>query len=197
MNFYKTYIDNIHSVLTVLQVTDNKGITSSAQEGFHLWCEHTKKLKEANKTMFIAGNGASAAMASHMSADASKNGGFRSLSFDNISLLTAISNDVSYEESFSMPLKRYANPGDMLVTISSSGNSPNIIKALHVAREMQLTTVTLSGMDENNHSRKMGTLNFFVPAATYGLVESSHQVLLHCWLDYYMEYFDLERKAND
>ena len=73
--------------------------------------------------MFFVGNGASAMMASHMAADASKNGGFRAMAFNDQALMTAVSNDICYEQSFAMPLKRFANPGDMLVTISSSGNS--------------------------------------------------------------------------
>jgi D-sedoheptulose 7-phosphate isomerase len=77
----------------------------------------------------------------------------------------------------------------MLVTISSSGNSPNIISALHAAVQLGLVTVTISGMDGNNRSRRMGLLNFYVPATRYGLVEASHQVILHCWLDCYMDHF--------
>ena len=108
-------------------------------------------------------------MASHMAADASKNGGFRALAFNDQALMTAVSNDICYEQSFAMPLKRFANCGDVLVTISSSGNSPNVIAAIEAARELKLQVVTLSGMKQNNQSRKIGDLNFYVPAETYGL----------------------------
>ena len=84
-------------------------------------------------------------------------------------------------------LGRFADPGDVLVTISSSGNSPNIIRAIETASEMGLTVVTLSGMGPDNRSRGMGNLNFYIPADTYGAVEASHQVVLHGWLDRFME----------
>ena len=76
---------------------------------------------------------------------------------------------------------------DMLITISSSGNSPNIIKAIHTARELGVFIVTLSGKKEDNQSRRLGDVNFYVPLDTYGLVESAHAVLLHCWLDMYLD----------
>ena len=75
----------------------------------------------------------------------------------------------------------------MLITISSSGNSPNIIKAINTARELGVFIVTLSGKKEDNQSRRLGDLNFYVPLDTYGLVESAHAVLLHCWLDMYLD----------
>jgi D-sedoheptulose 7-phosphate isomerase len=128
-------------------------------------------------------------MASHMAADGSKNGRFRALAFNDPALMTAIGNDISYDQVFSVPLRRYANPGDILVTISSSGNSPNVVAAIEAAKELGLKTITLSGMKEDNRCRQMGDLNFYVPGLTYGMAECSHQALLHCWLDIYMENF--------
>ena len=75
----------------------------------------------------------------------------------------------------------------MLVAISSSGNSPNIIEAIGAARELEMHVITLTGMEPDNRARGLGDLNFYVPAQTYGLVECCHHVLLHCWLDRYME----------
>lgn len=126
-------------------------------------------------------------MASHMAADASKNGNFRSLAFNDPALLTAVSNDIAYEECFAVPLKRFANPSDGLVSISSSGNSKNVIRAIETARELKMQVITLSGMSPDNKSRKMGDINFYIPADTYGIVEVTHQALLHCWLDLFME----------
>jgi len=197
MDYYSRYVHDIGSVLERLKVTDSGATELDAQKGFDIWCEQTDELRRNNNTMFFAGNGASAAMSSHMSADASKNGGFRSLAFNDIALLTAVSNDISYAESFSLPLKRFADKGDILVTISSSGNSPNIIKALETARELGVATITLSGLGADNQSRKLGDLNFYIPAPTYGLVEAGHQVLLHCWLDLYMEKHKDKRDDND
>ncbi len=183
---YASYRELISHALKNLEVTESKrGALQKvdAEAGFSAWCELTRQLKAKNKTMYFIGNGASAMMASHMAADASKCGGFRSLAFNDAAFLTAISNDISYEQVFSMPLKRFANPGDVLVTVSSSGNSPNVLAGIQAAKEIGLFVVTLSGMNAENKSRQRGDLNFYVPANTYGLVEVSHQMLLHFWLD--------------
>ncbi len=109
------------------------------------------------------------------------------MAFNDISLLTAVSNDISYESSFAQPLERFSKSGDLLVTISSSGNSPNIIASIKAAKENGVNIITLSGMNPENKSRISGDLNFFIKAPYYGWVECGHQVLLHCWLDKYME----------
>ena len=173
--------------LQKMQVTDYKGCQLNQEEGLFRWCEITRKVKESNATMYMVGNGASAAMASHMAVDASKNAGFRSMAFNDAAFMTAVSNDISYKECFAVPLRRFANPGDVLVTISSSGNSPNVIRAIETSREIDLKVITLSGMQPDNSSRKKGDLNFYIPASTYGIVEASHQVLLHCWLDLFVD----------
>ena len=108
------------------------------------------------------------------------------MSVSDSAMLTALGNDIGYEEVFSAPLRWYAEAGDQLITISSSGNSPNILRALEAARELGLSIVTLSGLRPDNSSRKLGDLNFYVPAKTYGIVESVHQVLLHLCLDRFM-----------
>lgn len=181
------YLGSVVSALEKVQVSDSKGDALAVDEGFSRWCRITVELKEANATMYFIGNGASAMMASHMAADASKNGAFCSLAFNDTALLTAVSNDTSYEYCFTFPLKRFAKPGDVLVTISSSGNSLNIVRAIQCAKELALSVVTLSGMSQDNLSRGLGDLNFYVPADTYGIVEASHQVILHCWLDMFVE----------
>jgi len=187
MNYFMNYVDSVSSVLKEMIVTDRSGNSMSADEGLVRWCDMTRKLQQGNRTMYFVGNGASAMMASHMAADASKNGEIRSQAFNDVALMTAVSNDIAYKECFAMPLKRFAEPGDVLVTISSSGNSPNVIRGIETAMELKLHVVTVSGMKSDNRSRQMGDLNFYVPADTYGVVEAAHQVLLHCWLDRFVE----------
>ena len=187
MDFYKEFKSKIISVLDEMVVTAGQGDQLTQEDGFSKWVEITRDLKSNNKDMYFAGNGASAAMAAHMSADASKNGEIKAHCFNESSFMTAIGNDISYEEVFSYPLSRYAEEGDVLVTISSSGNSPNIVKAIEAARKIGMTVVTLSGMKEDNKSRAAGDLNFWIPSRSYGIVESTHQCLLHCWLDKYMD----------
>ena len=101
-------------------------------------------------------------------------------------LLTATANDVAFEEVFALPLRRLGRAGDLLITISSSGNSPNILRALETARSMSIQIVTLTGMCADNRARALGDLNFYVPSRRYGWVECAHQLVLHYWLDQYL-----------
>lgn len=183
---YENYLDRVFGDLASLVVTDAYDAVLGNDDGFEAWCSMTCELKEYNATLYIVGNGASAMISSHMAADASKNGQIRARALNDVALLTAVGNDLAYDEVFAVPLMRYADPGDVLLTISSSGNSPNIIRAIEQARTLGMKVITLSGMKPNNHSRSMGDLNFYVPAPTYGIVECAHQVLMHYWLDLYI-----------
>ena len=148
--------------------------------------EIIKAVQAANGTQFFLGNGASAAFAEHMALDWTKNGGVRSLNPSSSVLLTALANDISFQDSFATFLDRYARSGDVVVTISSSGNSENVIRAIDQARKMDCKVITLSGLKPDNTSRKLGDVNFYVPARTYGIVECAHQVLLHMLIDAFM-----------
>ncbi len=147
------------------------------------WKEATLHLRDKGRTLYLIGNGASASMASHMAADLAKNGHIHTEVFSDLSLITAISNDLGYERVFSEPLSRRARAGDMLVAISSSGRSPNVLSAVTAARRKALTIVTLSAMDPDNPLRSAGTLSFYVPARTYGCAETCHAAVLHHWMD--------------
>lgn len=182
---FKRYLSSIYSCLNNMNVSDGNGKCISIEESFEIFLNYTCDIKNKNKNIYLIGNGASATMASHMAADAMKNGHLKAATFSDAALMTAISNDITYEMVFALPLERFANQGDLLITISSSGNSENIIQAIQKAKQLGMTIVTLSGMDEDNRSRVLGDLNFYVPAQTYGEVECSHQIILHFWLDKY------------
>jgi len=183
----KDYLGSIVLSMEMMVVTDIEGHELDSERGMTRWLDVTREVKHANATMYFVGNGASAMMSSHMAADASKNGGFRSQAFNDTALMTAVSNDIAYEECFASPLRRFADRGDILVTISSSGDSPNIIRSIEAGRELGLYIITLTGMKPGNRSRRMGDLNFYIPAVTYGQVEVSHQAILHFWLDRFIE----------
>lgn len=167
-------------------VTDQAGADVSPLDGVTRWVALTRAMHERGGHLYIIGNGGSAALASHMAADACKNGHLRALAFNDPALLTATSNDLSYDQVFSMPLERLARAGDLLIAISSSGNSPNIVRALEARRALGVAAVTLSGMRADNRSRTLGDLNFYVPLSRYGWAESAHQVILHYWFDQYL-----------
>jgi D-sedoheptulose 7-phosphate isomerase len=140
----------------------------------------------AGRCLYFIGNGASAMMAGHMATDFTKNCRIRAWTFNEASLLTATGNDVAFDQVFALPLERHATPGDLVISISSSGESPNVIRALETTRRLSIRSVTLSGKRPDNRSRALGDLNFYVPAQRYGWVETAHQLVLHYWLDQYL-----------
>ena len=198
MSYYKKYVESISLGLELLEVSSlgSEVIEQST------WLEEleqiTSDVKGATGRFFFIGNGASAAFASHMSLDWSKNGGVPCVPLFDLSHLTALGNDLGYDEIFAEPLKWHGTVSDVLITISSSGNSPNILRAIEVAREKGMKVITLSGLKPDNKSRKLGDLNLYIPAKTYGIVECLHQVLLHAWLDHSMgvEEWDREDVQN-
>jgi D-sedoheptulose 7-phosphate isomerase len=102
--------------------------------------------------------------------------------------MTCLGNDYGYEQVFSYPLEKLLKPQDLLVAISSSGKSPNIIKAVETALSVQVSVVTLSGFSSQNPLRSLGDLNFWVNRTDYGLVETSHFFLLHAIVDLWLKH---------
>ena len=130
------------------------------------------------KVMFI-GNGGSAAIASHMAADYTKNGGIRSMALNDISTMTCFANDYGYEHVYAKQIESYGFPGDVVVIVSTSGTSKNILAAAAAAKNARCDVVTFSGMRPDNALRHFGSWNFYVPSNSYGLVECAHTNLLH------------------
>lgn len=142
--------------------------------------------RDGCKLMFI-GNGGSAGIASHMAIDYSKNGGLRSLAFNDGAALTCLGNDLGYENVFAKQIELHARGGDVLIAISSSGRSPNILRAAAAARAVGVGFVlTLSGFSPDNPLRRLGDANLHVPSDQYGFVEISHLALCHAALDIFM-----------
>jgi D-sedoheptulose 7-phosphate isomerase len=185
-NYYEQYRREIDKALAALEVTDSAGRRLSPQEGFDRACALAGEVRGGDGLLYFCGNGASAAMASHMSLDWLKNSGVKAACFNDLASLTAYGNDTGYENVFALPLKRLGRPADLLVTISSSGNSPNVLAALAEAKALGIRAVTFSALGSQNKSRALGCLNFFIPCRTYGIAECAHQILLHAWLDQFM-----------
>lgn len=133
----------------------------------------------AGGTVLFCGNGGSAAICSHMAVDWTKNGGIRAMALHDAATLTCFGNDYGYEHVFAKQLEAYACEADMVVIISSSGRSPNVLATGRWCRDNRVRTVTLSGMEHTNELRRMGDLNFYVPCRDYGIVELAHTFLLH------------------
>ncbi len=136
-----------------------------------------------NGIVYVIGNGGSAGIASHFSTDLIKSLGVPSQTFYDSNLMTCLSNDTGYENVFSYPLEKLLKPQDLLVAISSSGKSPNIVKGAETALARKASLFTLSGFSPQNPLRNLGQLNFWVDRCDYGLVETAHFFLLHTIID--------------
>lgn len=135
-------------------------------------------LHSAKRILFV-GNGGSASIASHMAVDYQNRGGVPALSFNDAAMITCLGNDYGYGQIFSHQINSHAKAGDVLVAISSSGQSINIRNAAARAQMMEIPVLTLTGFDESNPLRKMGVVNFYVPSDDYGIVEVTHLAILH------------------
>jgi len=192
-NYYSNYFKSI-----------NQGLTDSI---YHIGQQHIepeiffqkikenlKKLRESRNRIYFFGNGASAAFASHMALDFSKNGQILSRTLSDSALLTALSNDYSYESAMVEFLKiERASKEDLVITISSSGNSPNVVNVLDFCKEMDIPSLALSGLKNNNKSIEKANFSIYVPMKTYGMVECIHQIFLHLILDDSMEVYEWDR----
>lgn len=179
----KQYLDEYTSLLYKIEVTDRDGHSLSFAEGVKRAISTMQDgTAQGGKIMFI-GNGGSAAIASHFALDYWHAGGMRAVAFNDGPQLTCLSNDHGYEQVFAMPIRMFADPGDVLVAISSSGKSVNILNGVATAREKQCYVVTLSGFAASNRLRRWGDINFYLPVQRYGYVELGHESILHCILD--------------
>lgn len=139
-------------------------------------------LKSAKRVFFI-GNGGSNSICSHMYEDYAKIGGYQTFAFSDGALITCFANDYGYENAMAEWLKVYMQEGDVLVAISSSGNSPNIVNAVSTARSLNARVIGLSGFKPDNKLRAAADIPFYIGVQNYGVVECFHQVILHSVLD--------------
>ncbi|MBI3319301.1 MAG: SIS domain-containing protein [Candidatus Omnitrophica bacterium] len=130
------------------------------------------------KKAIIAGNGGSAAIASHCAVDFTKNAGIRCVNFNEADLITCLANDYGYERWLQKALEFYADDGDVVILISSSGKSPNMIRAAQYAAARGLEVVTFTGFAADNPLKTLGQLNFWIKSRAYNIIEMVH----HIWL---------------
>lgn len=143
--------------------------------------------KRNHAQVFFIGNGGSSAIASHMTADFMKNGGMNTYSLYDNAVTTCMGNDYGYADIFSRPMEFLLREGDLVVVISSSGNSPNILSAIETARKKGAAVITFTGFKPNNRARSLGNVNVYVPCEKYGIVESIHNLMLQQIVDFIME----------
>lgn len=152
--------------------------------------EALERAQREGRHVFLAGNGGSAATASHMANDLMKGiatrgrPGIRAIALtDNVPLVTAIANDIGYEEIFARQLAWLGRPDDLLIVISASGNSPNIVRAVETARQIGMTAIGLLGMGGGKVAG-MVDIAVVVPSSEYGPIEDAHMVFDHLAMAY-------------
>jgi len=135
-------------------------------------------VKSNNNKVIIAGNGGSAAMASHVAVDFTKQGGIRTINFNEADLITCFANDYGYKHWVAKCIDFYGDKGDVVILISSSGNSINMLNASKKAKELGIKVITFTGFDPNNPLKQEGELNFWLDSKAYNVVENTHQIWL-------------------
>ena len=179
----QNYINELFTVIEKLELSNQQGVDVDFEKEIQATMALFKGLTvSAGKLIFI-GNGGSAAIASHMAIDYWKNAGIPALCFNDGAQLTCLSNDYGYEAVFVKPIQVFAKSGDILVAISSSGQSPNILQGVKAAIGIGCKVITLSGFSPLNPLRKLGDLNIYCASHKYGFVELTHQLVLHMILD--------------
>ncbi|UTW62727.1 SIS domain-containing protein [bacterium SCSIO 12741] len=153
-----------------------------SEETAQLLDDWVQDILNANNLYFI-GNGGSNSITSHMMEDFGKMVRKRSYSFTDPALITCYANDYGYENALAEWLKLYMEPGDLLIAISSSGNSANIINGVKEAQSKGVKVLSCSGFSADNKLRALSDSDFHISAKSYGIVECFHQVFIHAVLD--------------
>ena len=179
-----TYFKNLSRILNEIETTGVKGRVVPISSALKNSVDMIKKsAAKGNKVIFI-GNGGSASIASHMAVDFWKNSRIKAVSFNDSAQLTCLSNDFGYKHVFEKPIEMFAEPGDVLIAISSSGKSENILRGAKAARRKRCRIITMSGFKKDNPLRKIGDLNYYIPSDSYGFVEIAHGAICHLFADY-------------
>jgi D-glycero-D-manno-heptose 1,7-bisphosphate phosphatase len=179
----RSYLDQM---ARILEQVDELRLEACLEALWEAW--------ESDRTVFIIGNGGSASTASHMATDLGKQTqvpGRRPLRAhsltDNVELITALANDTDYSRIFAEQLRIHARPGDLLICISCSGNSPNVIAAVQEARRLGLRTIAFGGSD-GGQMRTLTEVYLHVPSSDYGAIESAHLIFEHCMTTLLFQY---------
>jgi D-sedoheptulose 7-phosphate isomerase len=179
----EAYFRTLGDIGARIAATDRAGAPMALADATAKFLDAAQRTKHERTRIFFVGNGGSAGICSHMATDWLKNGGFASTALNDGSTLTCLGNDLGFDQVFSKQLEMHGRAGDLLIAISSSGNSANILRAVDAARSAKMNVVTLSGFGKDNKLRRLGDVNFYVPSDRYGFVEISHLSVCHAVLD--------------
>ena len=183
-----SYIEDLINILRNTEI--RKGTKEKYEDysqGVQVLVDIFTRHKNKGSQVFFIGNGGSSAIASHMTADFMKNGGMNTYSLYDNAVTTCMGNDYGYENIFSRPMQFLVREDDLVIAISSSGNSANIVNAIQVAKEKKAEVITLTGFEATNKAKQMGDINVYVPCCKYGMVESIHNLILQQIVDLILE----------
>ena len=162
----------------------NKNLNQTSLEKFTELIELINKLKKTNNKMILIGNGGSASIAAHCSVDFTKACGISAINFNEPNLITCFANDYGYENWAVEALKAYSHQNDLVILISSSGKSKNIVKAAKFCNKNKINLVTFTGFSISNPVKKLGKINFWVNSKKYNIVEMTHHIWILMVVDY-------------
>ena len=170
MNYSKYFKNYAKSINEILDNVDPNLIEKSVKI--------INKIIKENKQIFLIGNGGSASIASHVSVDFAKVAKVKSSTFNNSNLITCFANDYKYENWITEAIKAYCDNKDLIILISSSGKSKNIVNAAKFCQKKKMNLITLSGFNRNNPLSKLGSVNFYINSKNYNFIEMSHNIIL-------------------
>ncbi len=176
---FSEYLNQFSSVLNNTVATDSIQKENSLDDSFQSINLLLKEVRSNRKNVYLIGNGGSSAIVSHGAIDFLNACGFKAHAITDNSLLTCMANDYGYENVFSQPFSTLLEKDDVVIAISSSGNSMNIVNACKMAKEKQAKVITFSGFKPENKLRASGDFNLWLNDNHYGRVEIGHSLLLH------------------
>lgn len=182
-NFAQAVLRDIQEALEATVATDAAGAEIPLDRALEEAVRRLLATSAGGRNLYFLGNGGSAANASHLATDFWKIAGMPAQAFNDTSLLTCLGNDLGFERIFEAPLRMFARPGDLVVAMSCSGSSANVLAGVRLARERGCSVLGLSGFAPDNPLRGLGELNLYVPSRSYGVVEVAHLALVHSMLD--------------
>ena len=172
MKFFKKYYED---TAKCIQALDRNKI--------NLICKLIKNTSKKGGTVYLAGNGGNASTASHMSTDLTKNAKIKSMSFNDVNLITCFSNDYGYENWLKAAIKYYTKPNDLIVLLSVSGESKNLINAANFCKRKKIKLITITGAKKNNLLSQKGNINYWINSKAYNIVEVVQMTILASIVD--------------
>jgi D-sedoheptulose 7-phosphate isomerase len=183
----RTRIEMFSQILLLAKITNSLNQECEIESGLELLQKRLLELKNYHQNLYIIGNGGSAGVAAHAVTDFFNVAKVRATTLHESSLITCMANDFGYENVFAIMLSQLLNRGDVVIAISSSGNSMNMRNAAIVAKEKGAHVITFTGFSADNPLRHLGETNIWLESNDYGFIEVGHQFILHNIADRFNE----------